>query len=592
MVISMKDSARIKWLWGKTKGYHKIYMWAIITTVIYSVMQLTVAMFSQNIVDTFFNEETGLYNLEHYRTKFFLMVFGMVALTFVRTNVVYRSCMLYEKVSQHVLCSVRTDLFHRIQHQDMRFYDKFRTGDLMTRLTGDIDSVRHTLAWTTRVSIDSLVLFLTVAGYFIYLNAKVALCVLAVSPLLLIITILFKRKVGPQHSELREQLSQMNTATQENIAGNRIVKAFAKEEYEIKKFEEKNKAYSKANKKTIITQLTYFPLIEICANGLTVILLLVGGLEMIHGNFTVGQYVGFSCLTWAIAGPMRNLSNIFNEFQRFAAASEKVMELEECLPTIVNPEKPVETKGKFKGEVEFRDISFSYGDNKVLDKISFTAKPGQTIAIMGETGSGKTSLINLIPRFYDPDAGEVLVDGVNICEYRLEDLRKNIGYAAQDILLYSDTIDGNIAFGDLDMSEEKVKKYAKLAAAEEFILKLPQKYDTIIGERGVGLSGGQKQRISLARALAIEPSILILDDTTSAVDLETEQYIQKSLDSLEFNCTKFIIAQRISSTKNADLILYLKDGKIAEMGTHEQLLALKQNYYDIYCLQMGGEDVG
>ena len=588
----MRDTDRIKWLWQKTKGYHKIYIWAIITTVIYSVMQLTVAMFSQNIIDVFFNEQTGVYNLEHHRTKFFVMVFAMVGLTFIRTTVVYKSCMLYEKVSQHVLCSVRTDLFHRIQHQDMRFYDKYRTGDLMTRLTGDLDAVRHTLAWTTRVFVDSIVLFLTVAGYFIYLNAKVALCILAIAPLLLLITIRFKNKVGPLHGQLREQLSQMNTATQENIAGNRIVKAFAREDYEIEKFQERNKAYSGANKKTILTQLRYFPWIEFCANGIMVILLLVGGLEMIRGNFTYGEYVGFSCLTWAIAGPMRNLNTLFNEFQRFSAASKKVMELEENMPVIVNPEDPVKVTKAFEGEIEFRNVSFSYGENKVLDQVSFRAKAGETIAIMGETGSGKTSLVNLIPRFYDPEEGAFLIDGVDINCYRLEDLRRNIGFATQDILLYSDTIDGNIAFGDPDMPEEKVHKYAKLAAAEEFILKLPEGYDTIIGERGVGLSGGQKQRIALARALAIEPSILILDDTTSAVDMETEQYIQNSLRHLDFKCTKFIIAQRISSTRDADLILYLKDGKIAEMGTHEQLLALKQNYYDIYCLQMGGEEVG
>ena len=585
----MKDTDRIKWLWQKTKGYHKLYIWAIITTVIYSVMQLTVAVFSQNIVDVFFNAQTGVYNLEHHRSKFFVMVFSMIGLTFLRTTVVYKSCMLYEKVSQHVLCSVRTDLFHRIQHQDMRFYDKYRTGDLMTRLTGDLDAVRHTLAWTTRVFIDSIVLFLTVAGYFIYLNAKVALCILAIAPVLLLITIRFKNKVGPLHGQLREQLSQMNTATQENIAGNRIVKSFAREDYEIEKFQKRNKAYSEANKKTILAQLTYFPWIEFCANG---IMVLVGGWEMMHGNFTYGEYVGFSCLTWAIAGPMRNMNTIFNEFQRFAAASKKVMELEENFPAIVDPKNPMKVTKPFAGEIEFKEVSFSHGENLVLDHVSFRAKPGETIAIMGETGSGKTSLVNLIPRFYDPEEGSVCIDGVDIRQYKLEDLRRNIGFATQDILLYSDTIDGNIAFGDPDMPEEKVHKYAKMAAAEEFILKLPQGYETIIGERGVGLSGGQKQRIALARALAIEPSILILDDTTSAVDLETEQYIQNSLRKLEFPCTKFIIAQRISSTRDADLILYLKDGRIAEMGTHEQLLALKQNYYDIYCLQMGGEEVG
>lgn len=299
--------------------------------------------------------------------------------------------------------------------------------------------------------------------------------------------------------------------------------------------------------------------------------------------------MGFSCLTWAISGPMRNLSNIFNEFQRFVAASAKIIELENCEPTIVDPERPLIPEGPLKGDIEFRDVSFSYGECPVLNNISFHVKPGQTIAIMGETGSGKTSLVNLLPRFYDPDQGQVLIDGVDIREYNLQDLRMNIGFATQDILLYSDSIDGNIAFGDLHMPEEQVHRYAVISAADEFIRKLPQQYDTIIGERGVGLSGGQKQRISLARALSIEPAILILDDTTSAVDMETEQHIQKCLRELDFTCTKLIIAQRISSTRDADLILYMKDGKIVESGTHEELLRLKKNYYDIFQLQAGGD---
>lgn len=588
----MKDSQRIKWLWEKTKGYHALYGLGIFTTIIYNIMQLTVAVFTQQIVDRFLNEETGLYNMQHHKDQFIMMVVAMIVLTLIRAFIVYQSCMIYEKVSQHVLCSVRTNLFHKIQHQDMLFYDQFRTGDLMTRLTGDLDSVRHTLAWTVRVFIESIVLYGAVAAYFIYLNSKVALSVLAVSPLLILITILFKRSVAPQHENLREELSRLNTASQENIAGNRTVKAFSREAYEISKFKERNTAYANANKKTILTQLKFFPWIEICANGLTVILLLVGGLEMIKGNFTSGEYVAFSCLTWAIAGPMRNMSNLFNEFQRFAAASVKVIELENQEPVIVDSEKPVEIKQRLEGKVEFKNISFSYGNNKVLDKINFSVLPGQTVAIMGETGNGKTSLVNLIPRFYDPDEGEILIDGVNIKNYRMKELRKNIGFAPQDILLYSDSIDGNIAFGNPDLSEEKVKEYAQLAAAEEFILHLPEKYDTVIGERGVGLSGGQKQRIALARALAIEPAILILDDTTSAVDLETEQYIQNSLKNLKFTCTKFIIAQRISSTRDADLIIYLKDGKIAELGTHQQLMENKQHYYQICMLQQGGEAVG
>ena len=253
-----------------------------------------------------------------------------------------------------------------------------------------------------------------------------------------------------------------------------------------------------------------------------------------------------------------------------------------------SPTDAVDQTERLHGDVEFKDVTFKFGKHIVLDNVNFKIKAGQTVAIMGETGSGKTSLINLIPRFYDTNSGEVLVDGVNVRKRKLSQLRSQIGMATQDVLLFSDTIDGNIAYGDSDMSEEDVKHYAKLAAANEFVEKMPDGYETIVGERGVGLSGGQKQRLSLARALAIKPSILILDDTTSAVDMETEKYIQDSLRNLDFPCTKIIIAQRISSTKDADVIIILDDGKITEMGTHDELIAKKGYYYEVFKLQNDG----
>ena len=249
----------------------------------------------------------------------------------------------------------------------------------------------------------------------------------------------------------------------------------------------------------------------------------------------------------------------------------------------------VDKPERFKGEVEFKNVSFTYADAKlpVLEHISFTAKPGQTIAIMGETGCGKTSLIHLIPRFYEPTEGEILVDGVNVNKLKLQQLRKNIGLATQDVLLYSDTIDGNIAYGDGTISKEEVVRFAKYSAASDFIAKMPEGYETIVGERGVGLSGGQKQRISLARALAVRPAILILDDTTSAVDLETEKEIQESLRNLDFPCTKIIIAQRISTTKDADQILIMQHGEITERGTHEELIKQGGYYAELVKLQAG-----
>ncbi len=591
MVLDRKDfpKKKLSWLWENMEGGRAMFFLAILGTVVYSVMHLVVPYFSGRIVDLFLSGTDSDLDASTHMDLLIQLIIGMVGLTLLRVLIVYFDCMAYEYVSQHTLSRLRNKLYDKIQRQDMKFYNEFRTGDLMTRMTGDLDSIRHNVAWVIRVVIESIVLYSAAAIYYFFMNVKLALCVLAITPFIFIVVVLFRNAVGPKHALLREKLSNMNTDAQENIAGNRVVKAFAREEYEIEKFDEVNKDYKKTNVETAETWLKYFPYIETLADLLPVVLLLVGGIFMIKGELTMGEYVAFSGLTWAVANPMRNMGNIMNEFQRFSAASVKVMEIYYSEADIVDSENPVEINERLSGKIEFRDVSFKYddGDLPVLHNVSFTANPGETIAIMGETGCGKTSLIQMIPRFYEPTNGEVLVDGVNVNQYRLEDLRKNIGLANQDVLLYSDTIDGNISYGAMDLSHKEITKYAKYSAAADFISKMPEGYDTIVGERGVGLSGGQKQRIALARALAIRPAILILDDTTSAVDVETEKHIQDSLRNLDFNCTKIIIAQRISTTKYADRILILKDGRIIEEGNHKELIEKNGYYASIVRLQEG-----
>ena len=475
----------------------------------------------------------------------------------------------------------------------MTFYSTYRTGDLMTRVTGDLDAVRHMVAWVVRMVIESFSLFIAAAVFFLYTNWKMALCLLVISPFVFWIICLFRNRVAPMHALLREKLAQMNTYAQENISGNRVVKAFAREDYEISKFDRANRDYAKTNKETAMVWLRFFPYVESIANLMPVVMLAVGGVFLIKGQLTMGEYVAFSGLIWAIANPMRQMGNIMNEFQRFSAAAKKVMEIYYSEPKIKDHENAIQHPDRFEGKIEFQDVSFQYedGDLPVLHDISFTIQPGETVAIMGETGCGKTSLIHLIPRFYEATKGRILIDGVPVEDYKLEDLRKNIGLATQDVLLYSDTIEGNIAYGNSDITIDEIRKYAKYSAASDFISKMPEGYDTVVGERGVGLSGGQKQRISLARALAVEPSILILDDTTSAVDMETEKQIQQSLKELDFNCTKIIIAQRISTTKEADHIFVMQNGYIKEAGTHEELIAKKGYYYDLVRLQTGLEEL-
>ena len=581
---------KIKWLWLNMDGVKVLFILALLGTVVYNVLQLVVPYFSSVIVDTFLSGEDAVANLNNNRKLLYTLLCEMVGFTILRVIIVYLDCMAYEHVSQRVLYRIRNFLYEKIQRQDMNFYNAYRTGDLMTRVTGDLDACRHMIAWVIRSIIESFSLYSATAVYLLIMNWQLALCLLVLSPFIFIVIFKFRNKVRPMHALLREKLAGMNTYAQENISGNRVVKAFAREDFEIEKFDASNKDYKETGIKTHLTWLKFYPYIEGLANGLAVLLLLIGGLFLINDKLSMGEYVAFSGLIWAIANPMRNMGNIMNEFQRFNAASNKIMEIYYSEPIIKNKENAISHPERIKGDIEFKNVSFAYEDSDlpVLKNISFKARAGETVAIMGETGCGKTSLIHLIPRFFEPTSGQVLVDGIDVSDYKLEELRKNIGLATQDVLLYSDTIEGNIAYGANSLTQGEIVKFARYSAADEFIAKMPEGYDTIVGERGVGLSGGQKQRISLARALAIEPAILILDDTTSAVDMETEKQIQTSLRELDFECTKIIIAQRISTTKFADKIIVLQNGEITEEGSHEELIAKKGYYYNLVQLQTGG----
>lgn len=579
---------QLKWLWKNMKGSRVTYILALFLSVCCNFLYIAYPYFQSEIIDTYISNDNALENLANDKSGFLWLIAGMIGFTFIRTVLQYTCNMHYEKSSQAMIYKVRTELFRKIENQDMAFYDKYRTGDLMTRLTGDLDMVRHMVSWVAKGIVESVALYTASMIYFFTIDWRTALCILAMTPAIFIITRMFSKKARPVYQKVRDKQSALNTAAQENISGNRVVKAFAREDYEIEKFREKDSEYQEANITANKVWLRYQPFIDIAAGVLSVILLLCGGMFMINQNLTMGQYVAISGLLWAVSNPMRMMGYYVNDFHRFIASSSKIIEIYYSAPMIVDRNNAEKKEKRFSGEIEFRNVTFTIGDKKILDDISFHIEPGETVAIMGATGSGKTSLINLIPRFHDVEQGEVLVDGVNVRMHKLQSLRKNISIATQDVLLYSDTIDSNIAFGNSQLEEEYVRRCAELAAADAFIRNLPMGYETIVGERGVGLSGGQKQRISLARALAVRPSVLILDDTTSAVDMETEAYIQDSLSQkLDFPCTKIIIAQRISSSKNADKIIILENGKISDMGTHDELISHDGYYKQIYDLQSG-----
>lgn len=580
---------QIKWVWQNLKGYRGRYVFALFSTVVLAASLLVQNLIIAQIIDRVFTPLVSNPVITQDVIQLLVsLVITLICFTLIRTSFCYLSVMTYEVCSQGIIYKLRNDLYVNMQRQDMLFYSKNRTGDLMTRLTGDMDMIRHAVSWVFRMTIDCVVLFLTTTICFFVQDALFALCLLAVTPFIFVVTLAFSKKVGPLYVDLREKLSLLNTCAQENISGNRVVKAFAKEDYECEKFDEKNGEFKTANLTATLLWLKYLPYIDGLSQALSVAVLLVGGIFLIIGRISLGTFTLFNSLCWTLTNPMRTIGMLLNDLQRFFASASKIIELFYAKSTIQSRHDAIKKNERLRGELDFDKVSLNLNGTQVLKDISLHVNPGETVAIMGPTGCGKTSLINLIPRFFDITGGSLKVDGLDINRLDLQSLRKGIGIASQDVFLFSETVDGNIAYGDSDLSEEEVARFAK-AASVDFISKLSQGFDTIIGERGTGLSGGQKQRIALARALAIRPSILILDDTTSAVDLETEQYIQRQLANLDFSCTKLIVAQRISTTKCADKIIIMDKGEIVQIGTHDELCHQEGYYREVYLLQNGEE---
>lgn len=571
----------IRWFLSFLKKYRVRMIVGLILVFITSLLVLINPQISGMIMDEVIEGQ-------HYE-KLGILLLIMIGVTLVRSLLRFTFLMCFESSSQGLVYDMREEAYRKLMKEDFNFFNKNRTGDLMSRQTGDMDAVRHMVSHVIYFSFENILVFLMALVMIFSVNVKMALCMLIVLPFTLAVTLSQRRHIKPAFDRVRDCFSSLNAFAQETIAGNRVVKAFAKEDYELEKFDRENDGYRDAQLNAASIWMKYIPMFEILSQCLTIILMIMGGFMVIDGEMTIGNMVTVNGYLWMLNSPLRQAGWIINDLQRFLTAIEKIYKVYTTEPDIKQPEHVVE-KRKLKGSVTFDHVNYYTNDDTVLKDISFHVEPGQTVGIIGATGSGKSSLVNLICRFYDVNQGRVLVDDIDVRNLNLQTLRGNIGIAMQDVFLFSDTIEGNIAYGNPDCTFEQVQAAAKIANADEFIREMPEGYDTIIGERGVGLSGGQKQRISLARAILKDPSIIILDDTTSAIDMETESMIQNELKKISDERTVFIIAHRISSIIHADQILVLDNGRLVERGTHEQLLAKKGYYSTVFHHQYGEFD--
>lgn len=576
-----------KWVWNQMKGFRGKYALCLILALIPQILVMLNPIFTQKIVDeVLYQIPSHEGNMEPLIEKLVYLVAMMIGFTVLRTIMRYFGMVGLEDCGQKFLYSIKKQIYGKLERQDRAFYKQHQTGDLMTRVTGDAEMGKHGIVHLFRGFLECIVLYTASTVYMFSQDVLLTLSLMIFTPCILVVTYRFAKTARPYYVDLREKLSRLNSNAQENIEGNRTVKAFTREAYEIEKFREKNLAFRNANLEASFVWLRFYPAIESFSQALPLMVVLLGGYFLMTDRITSGVFLAFNSLCWTLAAPMRTLGMLLNDTQRFLASTNKVIELFEAEPVIKNKENGLIRKDRLEGKIEFRDVSVKLEHSDILENVNLTVEPGETVAVMGSTGSGKTTLINCISRFIDVTKGQLLLDGKDVRDYDLDVLRKNIGVANQDVFLFSDTIDHNIAFGNTKMPHYEVELFARRARAN-FIWQMDHGFDTLIGERGTGLSGGQKQRLALARALAVKPPILILDDTTSAVDMETETEIQENLEQLDFPCTKIIIAQRVFSARKADKIVIMDKGQIVEYGTEEELLKKNGYYAEIYLLQKG-----
>ena len=601
----------------KYKLFTVIGYLCLIGTIILNLVQ---PLIFRQVIDVGIGERNSTVLME--------MAFAIVVVNVVSSFCGFGMSYCNEYVSQRVAYDIRNDLYDHLQRLSFAYHDRASTGELMSRVTSDVEHSRVFVGTGVLQLVNTVILYVSILAIMLSLSWELSLVSLATLPLIGITAVQYGSRVQPMFRRVQRQWAVLTAVLQENITGVRVVKAFAREPFEVSKFKTENDAFLERNVATTRLQSLVFPMMVFISSMGTVAILWYGGHQAIEGHLSVGSLIAFNSYLMRLAGPTRQFGAIVAWVSRAIASGERLFEILDT-PSPVRERPGLPARSTIDGRVTFENVAFSYGQAftaipgygatteisafkpivhardredrtllrgtgaspaSVIQEINIEANPNEVVALIGHTGSGKSTLTSLIPRFYDASSGSVKVDGIDVKDYRLADLRRNVGIVMQETLLFSATVAENIAFGNVEASMADIERAARASQAYEFIRDLPEQFETKIGERGVNLSGGQRQRLAIARALLIDPRILILDDATASVDMKTEYQIQEALRELMAGRTTFIIAQRLSTITHADQILVLDHGRIVQRGTHQELITEPGPYQDIYDMQLRDQD--